>query len=53
MEPKKMSLEVFQTNELSVGEMKKIMAGSGQTLTNGGSTSCTGTDHDSGSPDSD
>ena len=53
MEPKKMSLEVFQANELSVGEMKKIMAGSGTTKTEGGSTTCSGTDHDNGNPDSD
>lgn len=48
-----LKLSKFQLDQLSAAEMNAIKAGSGSTSTNGGSTVCTGSDHDSGSSDSD
>lgn len=53
MKTKKISLEAFKGTELSVSEKKLIMAGSGTTISVSGATSCTGTDHDGLSVDSD
>jgi hypothetical protein len=49
----KTKLSKFQFERLTVAETNAIKAGSGSTLTQGGSTSCSGTDHDNGNPDSD
>jgi hypothetical protein len=49
----KTKLSKFQFERLTVAETNAIKAGSGTTLTQGGSTSCSGTDHDNGNPDSD
>lgn len=53
MKPKKLSFEAFQSKELSTDEMKKIMAGSGETLSTAGYTKCVGTDRDTLPVDSD
>jgi natural product precursor len=50
---KKINLVAFEANEMSVQEMNKVNGGDGQTRTGFGKTSCTGSDHDNGSKDSD
>ena len=53
MKPKKLSIEAFHNKELSTEEMKKIMAGSGETISQTGYTKCVGTDVDRLLADSD
>jgi hypothetical protein len=53
MKTKKISLEAFSSKELSAGEKKLIMAGSGTTVSTSWGTYCSGSDSDGNSSDSD